>query len=449
MAEIAPFRGILYTPSAGNPSSLLAPPYDVIAEPERQKLEALSPHNCVRLILPRPESGHPESDDSKYTHAASLFRAWQADGTLARDQQPAIYRYHQIFRSSELGDREVTRKGFIARVRLHPFDEGIILPHERTLSGPKIDRLKLMQKTRAHFSQIFGLYPDPARDTDHLFATAESTPPAIEAQTSDGVTQRLFRLTDRDAIHALTAFMAARKVYIADGHHRYETMLTLRDQLRAEATPPANPRSSVEYGVMFFCNMDDPGLVVFPTHRVLHGLVAFDRDSVLTRARDFFTVEQHPLGTPQSMRAALTASSEKGVTFGLATPGHSQFALLRLRPDLDLSRIPAVPTAPSLRTLDVTILHSILFETILGIDREAQAAQTNLRYVKSWEAAAAELSAPGVQAVFLMNPTKVSQVKAVSDVGEVMPQKSTFFYPKIASGIVINPIDPAEEVTPV
>ena len=237
--------------------------------------------------------------------------------------------------------------------------------------------------------------------------------------------------------------MAERKVYIADGHHRYETMLAFRDELRAHAN---SPRSSVEYGVMFFCNMDDPGLVVFPTHRILHGLASFDRAELLERARAFFSVEEAPLGTAAGIREELTRRSQIGVTFAMATPRTDRIAYLRLRDDLDDAAAPALPSSPALRSLDVTVLHALVFETLLGITREAQASQTNLRYVKSWDGAVAEVQTPGVQAVFFMNPTKVSQVKAVSDVGEVMPQKSTFFYPKIASGLVMNPVDPAEEV---
>jgi uncharacterized protein (DUF1015 family) len=441
MAEIAPFRGILYAPRAGDPGRLLAPPYDVIAEEERLRLEAADPCNVVRLILPRPAPGEPEG--SRYGVAAVTLRDWISDGVLARDAVPAIYRYHQVFRAE---GTDYTRKGFIARVRLRRFEEGVILPHERTLSGPKLDRLQLMRATHAHFSQIFGLYPDPERASDPLFAALEATPPAIDASTGDGVTQRLWRLTDGAAIHQLAAFMAARKVYIADGHHRYETMLALQAELRAQ-NPAA--RSSVDYGVMFFCNMDDPGLVVLPTHRVLRGLPGFARAALLDRVRPWFAIEERPIeGGPVELRAALAAAARSGPAFALLTPGDPRAAILSLRGDADLDAVPALPAHPALRSLDVTVLHSIVLETVLGLSRESQARQDNLGYVKSWEAALAEREAAGVQAVFLMNPTRVAQVKAVADAGEVMPQKSTYFYPKIASGLVMNPIVPDEDVDP-
>jgi uncharacterized protein (DUF1015 family) len=439
MAEIAPFKGIVFTPAAGDPSKLLAPPYDVISDAERAQLEALDPHNCVRLILPQPESGNKD-DDSKYARAAATLKAWLGDGTLARDKEPALYRYHQRF---TVDGAPVTRKGFIARIRLAKFDEGIVLPHERTLSGPKADRLKLMRAARAHFSQIFGLYNDPDRATDKFFEAIEATPPAIEGTTTDGITQRLWRLTDPAAIAKVVRFMDGEKIYIADGHHRYETMIALREELRKEAK---SDRSSVEYGVMFFCNMDDPGLVVFPTHRVLHSLPSFDRASLLKRAKEFFTISEGPLASPEVVKGALAGHGKRGPTVAMICPGDKTVVYLRVRGDLIVSSVPAMSGPKVLGELDVSLLHGLMFETLLGLDRAAQEKQTNLRYVKDFVKAFHELEVPGTQALFLMNATKVGQVKAVADAGEVMPQKSTFFYPKIASGLVMNPIDPAEEV---
>ncbi len=441
MAEIAPFRGILYAPSAGDPSQLLAPPYDVISDEERRALEARDPHNCVRLILPQPEPG--EEDDSKYSRAATTLKSWIDDKTLQRDAEPALYRYHQEF---SVDNVPVVRKGFIARIRLARFDEGVVLPHERTLSGPKVDRLKLMRASRTHFSQIFGLYSDKDRKTDEPFASLEKTPPALVGSTSDGVTHRLWRLTDRAAIAEVARFLQGEKVYIADGHHRYETMLALREELRPGIRPEVGARSAAEYGVMFFCNLDDPGLVVFATHRVLYGLPTFDRASFLQRSREFFTVTEGPMADPAVVKRALGGYVKRGPTVALVCPGHDRIAYLRVRGDLIVSSVPAMAGPKVLAELDVALLHGLVFETLLGIDRAAQEKQTHLRYVKDWQKAFAELSQPGVQGVFLMNPTPVKQVKAVADAGEVMPQKSTFFYPKIASGLVINPIDPNEIV---
>jgi uncharacterized protein (DUF1015 family) len=431
MAEIAAFRGILYSKSAGPAEKLLAPPYDVISPAERTALSALDPHNCVRLILPEGDG------DTKYTRAAHDLRAWLGEGILERDAEPALYRYHQTFTAE---GRTATRTGFICRIRLHKFSEGVVLPHERTLAGPKADRLKLKRACRAHLSQVFGLYSDPERKSDEPFAELVKSAPLLDGTTTDGVRQQLWRLTDSVAQRQVAELLKDKKVYIADGHHRYETMLALRDELRAESG--GNPRSSVEYGTIFLANMDDPGLLVFPTHRVVHGLPSFDRGVVLAKARQFFTVEEEGVTDAAAVRAKLAEKGRSSPTFVMVTG--ERLAWMSLKKDVDLQRVESLKGPAVLRTLDVTLLHALMIEQILGIDREAQAAQTNLRYVKDTGMALTE--AKNAQAVFVMNPTKVHEVKAVADAGEVMPQKSTFFYPKLASGLVINPLDPAELV---
>jgi uncharacterized protein (DUF1015 family) len=322
----------------------------------------------------------------------------------------------------------------------------VILRHERTLAGPKADRLLLKRACMAHLSQVFGLYSDPERRADALFEAVERTPPVLEGKTSDGVEQRLWRLEDPVA-HAETArLLADKKIYIADGHHRYETMLALRDELRAQQ--PARPaRSAIDFGTIFLSNLDDPSLLVFPTHRVVHGLAGFDRAALIERARAFFEVSDGgAVGSDDaaSVRARLAELGRRGPSFGVLAGG--ALVYLTLRADAPLDRIAALQGPRVLRELDVTVLHAIVIESILDIDQAAQAKQTNLRYLKDTRAALSAGDEPGVQAVFLMNPTPVAQVRAVSDAGEVMPQKSTFFYPKLASGLVINPIDPAEAV---
>jgi uncharacterized protein (DUF1015 family) len=432
MAEIAPFRGILYTPQAGAPEKLLAPPYDVISPEEREKLAALDPHNCVRLILPSGEG------DTKYAHAADLLQAWLAEGVMRRDEQPALYRYHQTFTAE---GKTTTRKGFICRIRLHRFDEGVVLPHERTLAGPKADRLKLKRATRAHLSQVFGLYSDPGRLSDAPFEAVEEGAPALEGKTTDGVVQRLWRLTDAAAQREVTRLLADKKVYIADGHHRYETMLALREELRKETQ---NPRSAIEYGTIFLANMDDPGLLVFPTHRVVHSLAGFALPTVLEKAKAFFQVTEAQVGSPEQVRAELARRGQEAPSFAVVKGG--AIAYLTLRKDVDLARVASLKGPAVLQQLDVTLLHALVIEGILGIDRAAQEKQTNLRYVKDTGLALKEAADPSVNAVFLMNPTPVAHVKAVADAGEVMPQKSTFFYPKLASGLVLNPLVPSETV---
>jgi uncharacterized protein (DUF1015 family) len=431
MAEIAAFRGILYDTSRVDASRVLSPPYDVISPEERAALAAADPHNSVRLILPDGEG------DAKYDTSARLLEEWLAAGVLRRDDRPALYRYHQVFTSRELGGRSVTRRGFIAAVRLHRFDERVILPHERTLSGPKADRLKLMEATRAHYSQIFGLYSDPSGETDRAFTRAEGRPPVLDGTTADGTRHILWRVDDAETTGRIRRVMASLKIYIADGHHRYETMLALRDRLRASGGE-LDPRSPAEFATMFLCNMDDPGLVVLPIHRMVHGVPGFDADRMLQDAQQWFDPTPLPAGDPDSLREALAIASAVRPSFAALFPGKGP-VMLTLRNTASLARA-GLTGSHALTSLDVTVLHGLVLERVLGIDRAAQEAQTHITYVKDTAEAVARTAAGEAQVTFVMAPTRVEQVRAVADAGEFMPQKSTFFYPKIASGAVINPI---------
>ena len=440
MAEIAPFRGILYDTSRVEASRVLAPPYDVIDAQERQELMDRDPHNAVRLILPEGQG------DEKYGVAARVLDSWLGDGALRRDDRPALYRYHQVFTSAELGGRTVTRRGFIAAVRLHRFDERVILPHERTLSGPKADRLKLMDATSAHFSQIFTMYADPAGETDRAFAAAESRAPAIDGATEDGTRHLLWRLDDPEAIGRVVRLLAPLKLYIADGHHRYETMLALRERMRERAGGELDSRSTAEFGTLFLCNMDDPGLVVLPIHRLVFGLADFTPEKFLDKVKPWF--DARPLAGAArdgaAVRSALADASRERPSFVAAFPGRDP-ALLSLRDGVTPEKA-GLRGAPAVTGLDVSVLHGLVLEQALGIDRAAQEAQTNIEYVKDTAKALARAAAGDGQVAFLMHPTRVDQVKAVADASEFMPQKSTFFYPKIASGAVINPIRPDESL---
>ena len=437
MAEIAAFRGILYDTGRVQPSRVLAPPYDVIDEEERQELLAMDPHNAVRLILPDGDG------DQKYPNAARILNGWIEEQVLRRDPRPALYRYHQVFTSAELGGRTITRKGFIAAVRLHRFDERVILPHERTLSGPKVDRLKLMEATGAHFSQIFTLYSDPSRESDRAFATAESRPPTLDGTTADGTRHLLWRVDDAETVGRVVRVLAPLKLYIADGHHRYETMLALRDRLRERAGGELESRSSANFGCMFLCNMDDPGLVVLPIHRLVFGVEGFDRQAVQKKVERWFDVTTLPSVDAAAVKTALADASRVRPSV-VAAFADKTAVLLQLKPEVHAAA--TAPGSPVARSLDVSVLHELVLESALGIDRAAQAAQTNIRYYKDTADLLARVARGEGQVAFVMHPTRVEQVVAVADASEIMPQKSTFFYPKIASGAVINPVRPEESL---
>lgn len=438
MADLAPFRGILYDPKRVDLSKVIAPPYDVIDPAMRAKLAA-DPHNVVRIDLPEAEAGA-----DKYAAAARTFEQWQADGILRRDSSRAIYRYHQRFTSAELGGRTVTRKGFVCGIRLVPFSDGIVRPHERTLKGPKEDRFKLITASSAQFSQVFGLYSDVSGEVERMFRKWDHSEAPIKA-TQDGVEHFVWPITDAEMIGKLRRHMAPKHVYIADGHHRYETMLAVRDQMVAARDP--GMYSSVQYGSIFLSSMDDPGLVVLPTHRVVHGLDGFSRDTLLERAREVFIVEKIAGGAAdiEKIRSSVAEAVAHQPAFAAVFPDDPDAWRFTLSPNVSPASA-GLTGHPSVARLDVTLLHGIVLERILGITPAAQEAQTNLRYVKDSQAALAAASAPGTQVVFLLGAPKVADVKHVADAGEIMPQKSTYFYPKLATGLVMAKIDPDEDL---
>lgn len=437
MTLLAPLSPLRYDLSrlGGDLGKVVAPPYDVIGPEERAALAARDPHNIVRLILPEGEM------DAKYTHAAELLRAWRAEGVLVKDDEPAFYRYEQSFTEpgSTTGAR-ATRKGFLGLVRLATYAEKKVLPHERTLSGPKEDRYKLFKATRTNLSPGFMLYADPARALDAALDTATTL---AELDTGDGVTHKLGKVASPDAIRAIMEGASKAALLIADGHHRYETALRVRDDIEAElaakgkATPADAPPSVAphRFFMVFFANGDDPGLRVYPTHRHLHDVAGFSFDALLDQAKSLFDLT--PLtGSADELTATLKKAT--GPAFVACAPD-GRTVLVALKKDADLASHPVVgKEVEALRTTDVAVLHGVILEAMCGVTKEAQAAKTNLWYPQNATAALAELRAGKGNALFLMNATPPNVVRKVAEAGEVMPQKSTFFYPKVATGLAIH-----------
>lgn len=433
MARIRAFTGLRYDLArAGDPRNLLAPPYDVIDDARRAELAAASPHNCVHVILPQAPAG---SDDplAKYSAGAEAFARLRAEA-LVRDQ-PGFYVYHQRFVSE---GREYLRKGFIGLIELTRFGAGPVLPHERTLSGPKRDRLELMRACDAHLELVFGLFSDPERRWEA--AVADQLGEALFEVEWDEVGHSLWRVDDPQACAALEAALADANIYIADGHHRYETMCSFGEELSAAGRSEAG-----RWGMIYLSNLDDEGLVVLPTHRVVHGLAGVDLEAVLTELAPHFDVERGPLPADAAeLRAQLTRAGAERPAFGLALPGAGELVTVTLRADFDPAAAGLGELAPALQRLDVALLHELVLERALGISKAAQAAKTNLRYFKSTpaalEAARSDHGEEGgdVQLVCFMNATPVADVVAVCDSGEVMPQKSTFFFPKIPTGLAFH-----------
>jgi uncharacterized protein (DUF1015 family) len=449
MAEIAPLTPLRYDLSRlkGGLGAVVAPPYDVISPEQRAELAASDPYNVVRLILPEGEG------DAKYANAAGLFARWRAEGVLVRDEEPAFYRYDQTFRAPGQAPASpaTRRRGFLALVRLAPFAERIVLPHERTLSGPKEDRLKLFRATGSNLSPGFMLYRDARRELDAPLDRAE---PLAEFTTPDGVHHALSKVRDRDAVRAIVQGVARSTLLIADGHHRYETAVRYAGEASTAAgedgAAAAASTGEHRYFMTFLANGDDPDLLVFPTHRHVHGLPSFSFDDLTRGARnvnDFFVVEALAAGTPaEAILERLRQAGQRGPSVAAAA-ADGRVALLTLRSDVDLDTHPTLGQKPAvLRRTDVTVLHAALLESVLGITPEAQAAKTNLWYPQDAGAALRDLRAGRGQVLFLMNATPVAQVREVAEAGEVMPQKSTFFYPKVATGLAIHTLEPKRHV---
>jgi uncharacterized protein (DUF1015 family) len=398
----------------------------------------------VRLILPEGEG------DTRYANAAELFGRWRAEGVLVRDEEPGFYRYDQTFRApgQAPGSPATKRRGFLALVRLVPFSQRVVLPHERTLSGPKEDRLKLFRATRANLSPGFMLYRDARRELDAPLDTAE---PLAEFSTADGVHHALSKVRARDALRAIVEGVGRSTLLIADGHHRYETAVRYSEEAAAAAGEDAGAAAASSgehrYFMTFLANGDDPDLLVFPTHRFVHSLASFSFDDMTNRARAFFEVEPLAPGAPaDAILERLRRAGERGPSVA-ASASDGRVALLTLRGDVNLDAHPTLGRQPAvLRRADVTVLHAGILESVLGITPEAQVAKTNLWYPQDASEALRELRAGRGQALFLMNATPVAQVREVAEAGEIMPQKSTFFYPKVATGLAVHTLEPGRTV---
>jgi uncharacterized protein (DUF1015 family) len=413
LATIKPFQPFRYSAKAGDPARLLTQPYDKINSAMQAAYLAASPYNLVRVIL---GERHPTDDasDNVYTRAAKHLNDWIRDGILARDPAPGLYAYFQEFQVPDTGERAV-RQGFIGIGKVEDYSANIVHRHEQTLSGPKKDRLELLRHTRAHFGQIFMLYPDPEGSVDKLLAEAAEAAPLLDVLDQDAVLDddrvrhRVWAITNPEHIARIQELMAPKKLLIADGHHRYETALAYRNE---------NPGdTAAEYVMMTFVNMHSPGLKILATHRVLRNLGDFDAGAFFEKARTYWKVTE---STTESLKAALSVREPASVRIGVLTPGGAHLMEQARRPG----------------ELDVPILHREILGGLLGISEEAVREEKYIHYVRGIDDAAAELQ-HGAEVVFLLEPTPIEDMARIAFAGGVMPQKSTDFYPKLLSGVTI------------
>jgi uncharacterized protein (DUF1015 family) len=434
MPEIQAFRGIRYNlGQVGALGDVTAPPYDCISPELQDALYRRHPCNVVRLILNRIEPAADDEANNRYRRAARFYKQWREQGVLFTEGDPAVYVYHQRF---AYGGREYTRRGFMARVRLERFGEGMIFPHEQTMRGPKLDRLMLTAVCKANLSQVFGLFPDSQGEVQPLLDAATEPLTPVEATDDLGVVHRMWPVTDVATIAALTRLMAPEPVFIADGHHRYETACDYRDQVRdSGALRPDHPAN---YVLMTCVAMDDPGLIVLPTHRLFRDLPPLTSEQLAARLGDCFQLTPAGGGPDAGpgVWEEIELEGDQGL-LGLYTQADQRWSLARIT---DRGRARLAEVSPDhgepWQALGVSILHRLLVETLL-----CPPSPPETTYVHRVEEVVENLRGGQFPLAALLMPATVAHVRTISMSGERLPPKSTYFYPKLLSGLVINPLE--------
>jgi uncharacterized protein (DUF1015 family) len=438
MIRITPFRGVFYNQKKFRDlSKVIAPPYDVISKEEQEKLYKKSPHNFIRLDL----SQEPDS----YPAGAQLLSEWLATGIFERDATPAIYFLSHRFKLKS-GEQKI-RQGFFALTELQDFASGDIRPHEKTLDAPKEDRLKLMLACHAQLSPIFALYSQLKQTINRMLSVAvEGVEPFIEIEQDNGDECRLWRVADAALIEKVQHEMKDQRLLIADGHHRYEATLSYRDQMRKEQGQ-WNGREAFNYIMVYFANINDDNVVILPTHRLVRGYAHKPFLELEEQLQTYFYVEQHPK-TPEgkiSFLKALKTAAKKHRVIGASFKRDPRYLILRLKNKRTMQRLAKDLSAP-LRELDVSTLHLLILEHILGMSPDEQAKGENIHHSQDEELVLQALEKEDYQAAFILTATKAEEILTTVASGEKMPQKSTYFYPKLPSGLIVNKLDPNEEI---
>ncbi len=448
MAVLVPWRALHYNPErVPDLGPIVTPPYDVISPEQQARFYEQHPYNIIRLILPQPPATNPDPD-SRYQQAGVQLRAWLQQGILIRDTVPALFYWETDY---QLEGQPHTRRALVGLVRLESFDSGIVRPHEKTFSAHKTDRFKLMLQVQAHLSAVFALYPD-SRDLV-LDGLRHGVPaaPLFAFRDYEGSQHRFFRVTDPQAIRAAAASLADLPIFIADGHHRYETALAYRNWLQ-ERHPQAPPQASFNYVLMYLSNMLDPDLVIRPAHRLVdvRRLPNFSEEALLAQLPQYFEVTPLSLAPPPlaanaaALGQALSEAGQHGTALVVVTASHRAY-LLKLKAGVMDSPLTA-HLPPVLTKLDVVALNFLIFEKVMGLDNDHQDDEHIFTYDSTVAGALTALEQGTVGLVFLLNPTRIEHVQEVASSGLIMPRKSTYFYPKVPAGPVMHLIDPTETV---
>lgn len=413
MATVRPFRGLRYTDAAGDIASIVAPPYDVISPEQREDLAARSPYNVVRLTLPEQEPDD-RSKFVKYARSAARLEEWRREAILQVEPAPAFYRYTQTF---SIPGATYTRTKLVTTIKVEPYAKGVVLPHEQTFPKHKEDRMRVLEATRSHLECIFGLFEDDDKSVHALVTNSPGSTVADFVTPEDGIRHVFEVIDDPTACTAICDAIAPKKVWIADGHHRYETALAFREQLGERDGLIAE-----DFMMMALCSISDPGLVLLPTHRILKQM-PLDAAGLESKLCEHFDVTPCP-------NASLMKAIEGKRAFGVALPG-GQGLVAEVR-DLDvLASMIEGPGGRDLKRLDVSILHGVVFAKMLGLTGHDFFGYTRI------EQEALSAVEQGAPAAFLMNPPSVQDMRDIASAGDFMPQKSTYYYPKLLSGLVV------------
>ncbi|MBI2083518.1 MAG: DUF1015 domain-containing protein [Deltaproteobacteria bacterium] len=427
--KIAPFRALRYSrEKVRDLSQVIAPPYDVISGELQRHLYEQNPYNVIRLELGE-RSETDSSKDNRYTRSAHDFGEWIQNGILARDSDPSFYLYQQEFTTE--GEKRWRRRGFFALRRLEEFG-GAVRPHETTMEGPKKDRLQLMQACHANFSPIFMIYPDPKREIVSSLEPFYNTEPIIDIVDRDSVCHQLWQVKDPEILRAVSEKMEQKTLLIADGHHRYEVGLAYRREM-LQKYPKADSQAPFHYILTYFNEMDDPGLIIFPTHRVVLKQAALDSSRILTQLRGEFEIESFQSKNRTEFLQALEELKGHGSGFGLVMSRDQKYHL--------------VTSQKSKGVLDVIQVHETLFRKILGISEQEERNPERVSYVKE-EAALFKMVEESSESVgILLNAPRTQEVIEAAERGVILPPKSTYFYPKLVTGLVFHRIRPEETVS--
>ncbi|MBW1860631.1 MAG: DUF1015 domain-containing protein, partial [Deltaproteobacteria bacterium] len=423
--------------------AVVTPPHDIISPEEQEDFYGAHPQNMIRLILGKMSPEDTDADN-RYTRAAKSFRTWLDDDILQRDKEPAFY----VTEMDYTVDKQVrTRLGFVAVVELHEFEEGIIRPHEKTFSATTTDRLNLIEACKTNFSPIFSLFADPPNEISELLRTAiQPLPPDQDFEDLQGFRHRLWRITDPEVQKGITERLADRAIYIADGHHRYGTALTYRNKIKAQ-NPALDSDDSCNFVMMYLTSMHDPGLALRPVHRVVREIDKDALEGFVNRARTHFDVKTFDLDTLDrrkientSLGQAVTGTNSIVIGAAMQDEDDNRLHILQAKEGV-ADRILSQDMPESLRKLDVTVVTKLVVEGLLGLNGATLDDERSIQYVSTLDEALHAVHTEKCPIALIINPTRLDQLQEVSDAGLIMPRKSTYFYPKVMTGLVINKID--------